>query len=106
MSYKQIIEHIIGFYPNFLNNPVINDIEEIAHLVPNPLKIINDRAILALNVEHIARNEVRINDKGAIRMATTYFLSLLQHRQNLIPYMSELHLIFLCLIQISMGTIV
>ncbi|CAG8848209.1 22731_t:CDS:1, partial [Racocetra persica] len=27
-------------------------------------------------------NEVRINDKEAIRMATTYFLSLLQHRQN------------------------
>ncbi|CAG8548071.1 5622_t:CDS:1 [Cetraspora pellucida] len=82
MNYKQIIEHIIEFYPNFLNNPVINDIEEIVHLISNPLKITNDRAIIALNVEHIARNEVHITDKEAIRMATTYFLSLFQHRQN------------------------
>ncbi|RIB19824.1 hypothetical protein C2G38_1239520 [Gigaspora rosea] len=82
MSYQQIIEHIIEFYPNFLNNPVINDIEEIVRLMPNPLKTTNDRAMIALNVEHVARNMAHINDKQAIRMATTYFLSLLQHRQN------------------------
>ncbi|CAG8508124.1 833_t:CDS:2 [Cetraspora pellucida] len=82
MSHKQIIDYFTGTHPNFPNIPVFNNIEDIVRLMPDTSKTTNDRAMISITVDHIARNEAHINDREAIRMATTYFLSLLQHREN------------------------
>ncbi|CAG8506112.1 4078_t:CDS:1 [Dentiscutata erythropus] len=82
MNFKQIIEYFTEFYPNFPNNPVLNDIEEISRLMSSSSRTTNDRAMIALTVEYVARNGVQTNDRQSIRRATAYFLSLLQHRHR------------------------
>ncbi|CAG8677788.1 1369_t:CDS:1, partial [Racocetra fulgida] len=81
-NYKQIIDCFTGSHPNFPFTPVFNNIEDIARLMPDTSKTTNDRAMIAITVDYVARTEARINDREAIRTATTYYLLQLQHREN------------------------
>ncbi|CAG8502819.1 16443_t:CDS:1 [Gigaspora margarita] len=88
MDFGQIIEHFTRFYPNFPNLPVLNSIEDISRLMQNTSRTTNDRAMIALTVDYVARNRVHTNDRQSIRNATAYFLSLLhcRHRNQRIIY--------------------